>query len=117
MLSQRHMFQQKKDDALKKIRDLGALPNDAFEKYKTFTMKQLFEKLDKTRISLREFGKINKKSLDQYTGFTEQKTELMERKQGQQSEHARTHAHIHNNARWPHAHQRMYPSNTLHDSI
>ena len=31
----------KKDDCMKKIRDLGSLPSDAFEKYQSMTIKQV----------------------------------------------------------------------------
>lgn len=34
------------------------------------------------RAALKKFQGVNKKALDQYTSFTEQRTELMERKQG-----------------------------------
>jgi chromosome segregation ATPase len=86
LMSQRLLFQQKKEDALKKIRDLGALPQEAFEKYRDATQKQLFDKLDKTRAALKKYAGVNKKAADQYANFTEQREDLVKRKKGQSNE-------------------------------
>lgn len=85
LLSQRLLYHQKKEDAVRKIRDLGALPTEAFERYKDKTAKQLFDALEKTQAALKKFSGVNRKAIEQYTTFTEQKAELSERKQGQKT--------------------------------
>jgi len=41
-LSKKSLITKKKDEAIRNIRDLGALPEEAFEKYQHMSMKQVF---------------------------------------------------------------------------
>merc|ERR1712024_265166 len=59
MASKQTILQQKIQECTKKIRELGSLPSDAFEKY----------------------SHVNKKALDQYVSFSEQKEKLIKRKE------------------------------------
>ncbi|GFS26293.1 structural maintenance of chromosomes protein [Elysia marginata] len=70
----------KKEDCMKKIRDLGSLPSDAFEKYQNMSLKQLFKKLESCNQQLKRYSHVNKKALDQFVNFSEQKEKLMKRK-------------------------------------
>ncbi|XP_028403208.1 structural maintenance of chromosomes protein 3-like [Dendronephthya gigantea] len=70
----------KKDECMKKIRDLGSLPTDAFEKYQSTNVKALWKKLQKCNEELKKFSHVNKKALDQFVNFSEQKEKLMKRK-------------------------------------
>lgn len=68
---------------IKLIFDLfaGSLPSDAFEKYQNLTLKQLFKKLDQANNELKKYSHVNKKALDQFVSFSEQKDKLMRRKE------------------------------------
>lgn len=44
-LSKKSLITKKKDEAIRNIRDLGALPEEAFEKYQHMSMKQVFRSL------------------------------------------------------------------------
>ncbi|KAI8792516.1 structural maintenance of chromosomes protein 3, partial [Biomphalaria glabrata] len=71
----------KKEDCMKKIRELGSLPSDAFEKYQNMNLKQLFKKLESCNQQLKRYSHVNKKALDQFVNFSEQKEKLMKRKE------------------------------------
>merc|ERR1711963_1047716 len=67
--------------ALQEIRELGSLPSDAFDKYKNMSQKQLFKQLEKANQELKKYSHVNKKALDQYVSFSEQKEKLISRKE------------------------------------
>ncbi|CAL1533668.1 unnamed protein product [Lymnaea stagnalis] len=71
----------KKEDCMKKIRELGSLPSDAFEKYQGMNLKQLFKKLESCNQQLKRYSHVNKKALDQFVNFSDQKEKLMKRKE------------------------------------
>ena len=64
---------QRIQECTKKIRDLGSLPTDAFSKYKNMSQK-------KANTELKKYSHVNKKALDQFISFSEQKEKLMNRK-------------------------------------
>eukprot|EP00850_Spirogloea_muscicola_P019286 SM000187S03903 [mRNA] locus=s187:97887:106614:- [translate_table: standard] len=76
LVNRRSLLLQKKDDLTRKIRDLGSLPSDAFEKYQDKTLKELHKMLHKCNEHLKSYGHVNKKALDQYMNFTDQREEL-----------------------------------------
>ena len=69
----------KKEAAMKKIRDLGSLPADAFEKYSETSVADCMKKLKKVNEKLKKFDGVNKKALDQFMSFTEQRDDLQSR--------------------------------------
>ncbi|CAG5134748.1 unnamed protein product, partial [Candidula unifasciata] len=71
----------KKEECMKKIRDLRSLPSDAFEKYQNMSLKQLFKKLESCNQQLKRYSHVNKKALDQFVSFSDQKEKLMKRKE------------------------------------
>jgi len=79
LFNKRSVLLQKKADAERKIRDLGSLPSN-FEKYRSTHLATLMKKLDKTKESLKKYSHVNKKALDQYTTFCEQRDSLLKRK-------------------------------------
>merc|ERR1719384_2797259 len=81
MASKQTVLQQKIQDCTKKIRELGSLPSDAFEKYKNMSQKQLFKQLERANQELKKYSHVNKKALDQYISFSEQKEKLLKRKE------------------------------------
>merc|ERR1739844_754019 len=68
-------------ECTKKIRELGSLPSDAFDKYKNMSQKQLFKQLEKANQELKKYSHVNKKALDQFVSFSEQKEKLISRKE------------------------------------
>ncbi|XP_046369014.1 structural maintenance of chromosomes protein 3-like [Haliotis rufescens] len=80
MTNKQSLLLKKKEDCMRKIRELGSLPSDAFEKYQDLSMKQLFKKLDQCNHELKKYSHVNKKALDQFVNFSDQKEKLMKRK-------------------------------------
>merc|ERR1712096_178203 len=60
------MLIKKKEECMRKIRDLGSLPQDAFEKYQGYSHKTLMKELEKCNKELKKYSHVNKKALDQY---------------------------------------------------
>ncbi|KAH0751059.1 hypothetical protein KY290_030291 [Solanum tuberosum] len=79
MLSKRNTYLAKQEEYSKKIRELGPLSSDAFETYKRRNVKELYKMLHKCNEQLQQFSHVNKKALDQYVNFTEQREELQRR--------------------------------------
>lgn len=71
----------KKEDCTKKIRELGSLPADAFDKHQKTPVKALWKKLHQCNEELKKYSHVNKKALDQFVNFSEQKEKLMKRKE------------------------------------
>ncbi|VAH11480.1 unnamed protein product [Triticum turgidum subsp. durum] len=66
LMSSRSTYLVKQDECMKKIRDLGSLPADAFETYKRKNKKQLQKLLYDCNEQLKQFSHVNQKALDQY---------------------------------------------------
>ncbi|GJP45294.1 hypothetical protein CLOM_g4698 [Closterium sp. NIES-68] len=79
LLNQRSVWQHRRDDASKKIRDLGSLPADAFDKYQKQSARELHRLLHRCNEEVQGFGHVNRKALDQYVNFTEQREEMQRR--------------------------------------
>ena len=71
----------KKDECLKATRNLGVLPQDAYEKYKDISMKELYFKMDQCNKDLQKLSHVNKKAMDQYLQFSEHKEKLIQRRE------------------------------------
>ncbi|KAF6031627.1 SMC3 [Bugula neritina] len=69
----------KKNEAIKKIAELGSLPSEAFESYQDMNSKQLFKKLESCNAKLKNYSHVNKKALDHFMSFSEQKEKLIAR--------------------------------------
>lgn len=80
MSNKQSMLIKKRDECMRKIRELGSLPSDAFEKYQGFGIKQLFHKLEECNNDLKKYSHVNKKALDQFVNFSDQKEKLIKRK-------------------------------------
>lgn len=70
----------KKSDLERKVRELGSLPADAYEKHRSASAKELHSRLQKVNAELKDFGHVNRKALDQYVNYAEQRDELVRRK-------------------------------------
>lgn len=81
ILNKRSLMLQQRDECLRKIRDLGALPAEAFERFRGVERTRLLKNLHATNEKLKGYSHVNKKALDQYVTFTEQRTQLAQRKE------------------------------------
>lgn len=81
-LTRKNFLIQRKDECLKKIRELGILPEEAFSgKNMASSMTQLLKKLHSVNEKLSNFMHVNRKAFDQYGTFTKQRESLVARRQ------------------------------------
>lgn len=80
LITKTSMLANKREQYQKKIRELGSLPADAFDRYRSESVSALRKLLGKTNTQLEKLGHVNKKALDQYQQFTEQRSELEKRR-------------------------------------
>ncbi|ESQ50590.1 hypothetical protein EUTSA_v10023124mg [Eutrema salsugineum] len=76
---QRNTLLAKQEEYTKKIRQSGPLSLEAFDTYKRKNIKELQKMLHRCSEELQQFSHVNKKALDQYVNFTEQREELKEK--------------------------------------
>lgn len=81
LLNQQSLLQQKKQEAERKIREIGTLPTTEYEQFKDKPPKELVKLLQETQASLKEYSHVNKKAFDQYKYFIDRRDELNTRKQ------------------------------------
>jgi structural maintenance of chromosome 3 (chondroitin sulfate proteoglycan 6) len=62
------------------IRELGALPEEAFDKYQNLTSEKAIKRLHKVKEDLKKYSHVNKKAYEQYTSFTKQRETLDKRR-------------------------------------
>lgn len=55
------------------IQQLGSLPAQELEAYAAESVRDLMKKLHKTNQQLTKYSHVNKKALDQYVNFSEQR--------------------------------------------
>ncbi|WIA11815.1 hypothetical protein OEZ85_011905 [Tetradesmus obliquus] len=67
------------EDLGRRIRELGSLSAEVFEKYQGKGAKELHAALRKVQGELGKYSSVNKKALDQFVNFTEQRQELSRR--------------------------------------
>lgn len=80
LATKQNTLQQKINDCVKKIRELGSIPTDA-DKYANTPLKQLYSQLEKANQQLKQYSHVNKKALDQFMSFSDQKEKLVGRKE------------------------------------
>jgi structural maintenance of chromosome 3 (chondroitin sulfate proteoglycan 6) len=62
------------------IRELGTLPRRELEEFQGFSEKLLLKKLKEVNDHLKKYSSVNRKALDQYVSFNEQRETLISRK-------------------------------------
>ncbi|KAG6025136.1 hypothetical protein E4U41_001604 [Claviceps citrina] len=67
-------------ECAKNIRDLGVLPEEAFDKYENMEASSITKKLKKVNEALKKYKHVNKKAFEQYNNFTTQQDQLMKRR-------------------------------------
>ncbi|KAJ7489905.1 structural maintenance of chromosome protein 3 [Mycena galericulata] len=80
-LAKRQMLSGRKDECNRNIRDLGVLPEEAFEKYTSEKLDRLVKKLHAVNEGLKKFAHVNKKAFEQYSNFTKQRDQLLKRRE------------------------------------
>jgi len=75
------MLMGRKDECNRNIRDLGVLPEEAFEKYTNERLDRLMKKLHTVNEGLKKFAHVNKKAFEQYNNFTKQRDTLLSRRE------------------------------------
>ena len=71
-----------------RIRDLGALPEEAFQKYQKRSTEQLAAQLQRVRASLDEVAHVNKRAVEQFHSFSKQHDTLLQRHKDLAASHA-----------------------------
>ncbi|KKA28327.1 hypothetical protein TD95_004528 [Thielaviopsis punctulata] len=79
-LHRKAMLTQQLSDCAKNIRDLGVLPEEAFEKYESMETKTITSRLKRVNEALKKYKHVNKKAFEQYNAFTQQQEQLMKRR-------------------------------------
>lgn len=79
-LLKRSLLSQKKEECNANIRDLGVLPDEAFEKYNNQRIEKLLRRLHGANEKLKKYNHVNKKAYEQYGRFTKQRDQLTTRK-------------------------------------
>ncbi|KAL4070010.1 RecF/RecN/SMC [Scleroderma yunnanense] len=80
-LAKKQMLTARKDECNRNIRDLGVLPEEAFEKYINEKLDRLVKKLHTVNEGLKKFAHVNKKAFEQYNSFTKQRDQLLQRRE------------------------------------
>lgn len=70
----------RKQQYVKKIRDLGALAMTQYDKFKNMPTSRLLKRSSELAEALKKFAHVNKKALEQHTNFTKQREDLLERR-------------------------------------
>ncbi|KAI9815459.1 MAG: Structural maintenance of chromosomes protein 3 [Pycnora praestabilis] len=63
------------------IRDLGVLPEEAFERFEKTNSNTVIKRLHKVNESLKKYSHVNKKAFEQYNNFTKQRDTLNNRRE------------------------------------
>ncbi|KAL8676485.1 MAG: hypothetical protein Q9186_006993 [Xanthomendoza sp. 1 TL-2023] len=79
-IRKRRILAQQKEEVTHRIRDLGILPQGAFEKFKSTKSDVVVKKLHKVNEALKKYGHVNKKAFEQYNNFTAQRDTLEKRR-------------------------------------
>ncbi|RKF57387.1 Chromosome segregation protein sudA [Golovinomyces cichoracearum] len=76
----RALLKEQADICAKTIRDLGVLPDEAFEKYSNAESSTIAKRLKKVNEALKKYQHVNKKAFEQYNNFTTQRDGLIKRR-------------------------------------
>lgn len=80
-MQKKALLNHKRDECNKNIRELGVLPEEAFDKYTRLQSDTLVSRLHKVQSALKKYSHVNKKAFDQYNNFTKQRDQLLKRRE------------------------------------
>lgn len=88
-LQQKALLTTRAAESAKNIKDLGVLPDEAFNnpKYLKLDSKAISSRLKKVNEALKKYKHINKKAFEQYNSFTTQQEQLLKRRQELDASH------------------------------
>lgn len=79
--TKQRMLEESIEEYVKKIQALGAMPSgESVQRFSRMSSRTLFRELEKTNNELKKFAHVNKKALDQFMSFSDQKEKLTKRK-------------------------------------
>jgi len=81
LLNKRSMLLETVHSRQRLMRDLGTLPRREMDELHKLSEKQLMGRLKKVNEQLKQYSSVNRKALDQYVSFNEQRETLMQRKE------------------------------------
>ncbi|OWZ18682.1 Chromosome segregation protein [Phytophthora megakarya] len=81
ILNKRRRLLKKREDATRDIQELGTLPISELEKFKVLEYQDVIKQFKRRNEKLTKYNHVNKKALDQFMSFNEQRAALLERKQ------------------------------------
>lgn len=80
-MAKRALLTDKAQECSRNIRDLGVLPEEAFEKFERLASNQVVKRLHKVNEALKKYSHVNKKAFEQYANFTKQRDTLIKRRE------------------------------------
>lgn len=82
ILSRKAILDSRREEVQEKIRDLGVLPEEAFQQsqFETFSLDDLLSELNGINNDLKKYSHINKKAMEQFNAFTKEREDLVARK-------------------------------------
>jgi structural maintenance of chromosome 3 (chondroitin sulfate proteoglycan 6) len=80
LVTERSSFMDTMDSRQRLIRDLGAIPSKEQMEFQSLSVAHLSKQLKSVQEKLKKFSAVNRKALDQYVSFNEQRETLLERK-------------------------------------
>ena len=86
LMNKRTMLMETVQTKSRQIRDLGTLPRAEAEESKDQNEKQLLARIATVQEALKKFPGVNRKAMDQYVSFNEQRKSLVERKDAAEEE-------------------------------
>lgn len=81
LLNERNMLLDTIQQKQRLIRELGSLPKKEIDDFKNLTEKVLLSDLKTTNEKLKQFSGVNRKALEQFVSFNEQRQSLVDRKE------------------------------------
>ncbi|KAH8653434.1 putative chromosome segregation protein SudA [Xylariales sp. PMI_506] len=79
-IQKKALLSTKAAECAKNIRELGVLPEEAFDKYERLEAKNIATRLKKVNDALKKYKHVNKKAFEQYNSFTNQQEQLLKRR-------------------------------------
>ena len=79
-MQKRALLTKQAAEVSRKIRDLGVLPQEAFERFEKTKSDAIVKRLHKVNEALKKYSHVNKKAFQQYDQFTNQRDTLIKRR-------------------------------------
>ncbi|KAJ9666259.1 Structural maintenance of chromosomes protein 3 [Coniosporium apollinis] len=79
-IAKKALLTEKLAECSRNIRDLGVLPEEAFDKYQRMESDKAIKRLHKINDALKKYSHVNKKAFEQYAKFQQQRDTLTKRR-------------------------------------